>query len=72
MIYVVVDVSYDYYRFQDNVFATTDIEQARRFAADYSKGVGINMPVIESEDISKSLTNSEARHVWIEYWPTTC
>lgn len=70
-VYVVVSVSYDYYRFQENFYASTDIEQARAYAGElsekqtYSFGEH-NIPIIEDEEKSYSLDEQETRHVWIE------
>ena len=36
-IYVVVEVTYDYFRFQENVFATTDLAKVEEFLAAYKK-----------------------------------
>ena len=71
-IYVIVDVSYDYYRFQENVGAATDLNEARRAAEAYVKNTWPhNLPIVEDAQQSKSMDDSEAGHVWIERWPNS-
>lgn len=66
-IFVVVDVTYDYYRFQANVGATTDLEQARKIAAHYAQRD--SLPIIEDGEVSKSMDDPESPHLWIERFP---
>lgn len=67
-IFVVVLVNYDYYRFQDNLGASTSIEKAREIAAQKAKEYGYDgdLPVIEDAEKSSDMDSSETGHVWIE------
>jgi len=66
LIYVVVHVSYDYYRFQENLGAAAAIKDARRIAKEQVSSLKMNLPVIESEDESRKQDNAEGQHIWIE------
>lgn len=70
MIYVIVDVTYDYYRFQDNLAATTSlkkaIELAEKFAGDLSVERRVFIPVVEDAEKSKAMRHDEVQHIWIQ------
>jgi hypothetical protein len=75
MIYVVVNVTYDYYRFQTNLGAFTDLQQACDYAMKYAKSKqlttanGFTYPLLQ---ITKDPLESEAfdemeeNHIWIQ------
>jgi hypothetical protein len=75
-IYVVVFVSYDYYRFQENVGATLDIESARKIAEDLRESprhIGNSeyypyrdLQVIEDPALSFGQSSDERNHFFIE------
>jgi hypothetical protein len=67
-VFVVVMVSYDYYRFQDNLGATTDLDAARAIAARESESRGYDgpLPIIEDAVQSSNMDSPETRHIWIE------
>jgi len=68
LIFVVVFVNYDWYRFQENIGAATDIEVARKLANDYVEGYVdlTDLPVIEGDLESSNLDDSETPHIWIQ------
>lgn len=71
-IFVIVEVTYDYYRFQENRGAATDIETARAIAAEQAVIRGYRdeaLPVIEESVESSGCDYSERAHIWIERWP---
>ena len=70
-IFVIVLVSYDYYRFQDNLGATASLETAREIAAREAKerGYVFDLPVIEDAGKSQDMDSPETRHIWIESFP---
>ena len=71
-IYVIVRVTYDYFRYQDNEGASADLDEARKIArAAAVRCARDDDPwrVIESEEESRSLDDAETAHIWIEYWP---
>ena len=62
-IYIVVEVTYDYFRFQKNLYATTDLTQAREFTA----SVAVNgRMVTESEEVSQQMDDPEIQHYFIQ------
>jgi hypothetical protein len=65
MIYVIVNVSYDYHRFQDNIGAATSLESARKIAQDYASQEG-NIPIVEDAKASLNMGGFETRHIWIQ------
>ncbi len=70
-IYVIVYVSYDYYRFQENLFATTDLEAAREFAKDQAVRIANQqheslLPLTEDKAESENFDTTERRHIYIE------
>jgi len=71
-IFVIVRVEYDYYRFQENLAASTDIEEARKLAVKFSEeriGWSSIFPIIESEKESLNMNEKEIRHIYIEKFP---
>jgi len=63
-IYILVEVCYDYYRFQDNVGADTD---KARLISNYNNLN--NFEIVEYEADSKEqkgFDDAEKRHLWIE------
>ena len=68
-IFVIVEVTYDYYRFQENRGAATDIETARDIAAreaEKLKRGGEPLPILESAGESGNMDSPETCHIWIE------
>jgi hypothetical protein len=76
-IYVVVEVSFDYYRFQENVGVALDIESARKIAEAYRekpRRVGNSLhyfnrgvEIVEDRELSYGqLQENEHRHLFIE------
>lgn len=63
-IYVIVDVTYDWYRFQDNLGATPNLKRARKIAAEAAKG----RPVVEDVRESQNMDEPETKHILIETW----
>jgi hypothetical protein len=61
-IYVVVAVSYDYYRFQDNLVATTSKQTAEKIAAKKANG----RPIARTVTQSKAYDDGETPHIYIE------
>lgn len=62
-IFVVVLVTYDYYRFQTNLAATRSFEQALQIANRSTHG---EFPVIWCAQESASMDDREKSHIWIE------
>jgi hypothetical protein len=68
-IFVIVHVSYDYFRFQDNLGAAADFETAKAIAERESVERGSRgdaLPIIEIADESFAMDSPETRHIWIE------
>lgn len=68
-IFVVVYVSYSYYRYHENVGAAVDFESAKAIAQRESveKGSrGHALPIVESYTESAALDSLETGHIWIE------
>ena len=72
-VYVVVSVSYDYHRFQNNLLATTNIVAARAVAAVAARGYARHgtLPVIEDVVVSSNMNDDETNHILIEVFPKT-
>ena len=70
-IFVIVLVSYDFYRFQYNLGATASLETAREIAAmESGKGeYGGDLPIIEDAVQSQAMDAPETSHIWIESFP---
>ena len=68
--YVLVHVTYDYYRFQHNLGCALTIGDARKLAAKASAKLGI--PVVEDIKLSPPMENDGGRaHIFIERLSTT-
>jgi hypothetical protein len=68
-IFVVVYVSYSYYRYQENVGAASDFESAKVIAQRESVDKGSRthaLPIVESYEESAALDSLETGHIWIE------
>uniref|UniRef100_A0A6M3JJD0 Uncharacterized protein n=1 Tax=viral metagenome TaxID=1070528 RepID=A0A6M3JJD0_9ZZZZ len=66
-IFVVVLVTYDYYRFQTNLFASTDKKECIKFCKKYNKGREEQYLIVLKEKNSTLIdTSSEVRHLWIQ------
>lgn len=63
--FVLVHVTYDYHRFQNNIGAATGIREARKLA----KEINPNLTVIESEKESDALDANEVEHLFIQKLP---
>lgn len=66
--YVIVNVEYDHYRFQENLAAARTVESARKWVANSSYA---SLPVYDYEDpykgiVALDLANEGKEHVWIE------
>lgn len=62
-IYVLVEVGYDYFRFQVNLEANLD----RGFLVEYAKG--LNFPLLEytaGDSLCTDLDKKEVFHLWIQ------
>ncbi len=70
-LYVIVHVSYDHYRFQDNIGATDSLAKARKFARKCVKAMPpyLETPIAEGEVASMVLDDSETPRILIESWP---
>lgn len=64
-IYVIVLVTYDYYRFQENLGASTSLKKARAMANNQAKERD-GIPVIEDAEKSQAMRHNEEHHIWIE------
>ena len=69
-IYIVVLVTYDYFRFQNNLYASLSKEDCLKFIEKENKKEHNPMPVYEykNENSKKAdkLCASETRHFWIQ------
>jgi len=63
-IFVIVDVTYDYFRFQENLNATTSLKEARKMAK--AAAAERDCPVAETTEASDGWDKPEVRHIWIE------
>lgn len=76
MIYVVVLVTYDYYRFQENLGASMSPSKARNLCRAFKQGkthlYGGNpeMVVVESMEESDAFNDPETPHLWIQKFDT--
>lgn len=72
-LFVIVHVTYDYYRYQFNIGASTDIDTARKIAINYKKEKEYDgeppLPIIEDKDKSSDMDSPETNHIWIEVFP---
>ncbi len=65
-IYVVVKVTHDYYRFQENILATTSLVDAEKAAAE-AASLGFNGRIVWFDDKrSIELSDNEEDHIFIE------
>ena len=65
-IYVLVHISYDYYRFQDNLYADTDKEKVKEFARKKNNKLDIYEYKDADSDEADFLWNAETEHWWIQ------
>ena len=63
--YVIVSVTYDWYRFQDNLAVCLSHEEAMRKAHDAADGLSV-YEYPEGSDRAAELNGKEKRHIWIE------
>ena len=63
-IYIIVDVSYDWYRFQSNLGVATCEKAAIKLARGLRSGN--NEPVVMYKELSEELDRSETKHIWIQ------
>jgi hypothetical protein len=63
-IFVIVNVFYDWHRFEDNRGAALSINLAREIAAKEAREY--NLPVIED---AKQSSDMDANHIWIQVFP---
>jgi hypothetical protein len=61
-IYILVLVRYDYYRFQENIYAHTNKEKVFEFINNHRD----KLPVYEYTEESAILRENETEHWWIE------
>lgn len=73
MIYIVVDVTYDYYRFQENKFASNSYKECCEWIAERIKKDKdtfrwwyVNIDYKKDSEKMKELDQSEQCHYWIE------
>ncbi len=70
MIYVLVYVSYDYHRFQDNVYASTSkkkcINWYNKNKHTYESILNPDLPLITDENKSQDMWDKEIHHFWLE------
>ena len=68
-IYVLVEVTYDWYRFQDNLFASNDPSECRKFATKLNNGrkYGYNrLDVFDYKECPVNINQDETPHYWIQ------
>lgn len=65
-IYVLVYVTYDYYRFQENIYAHTEKEKITEFI----KNRKDNLPVFEYKQEPSELRDDGTTHWWIDVLAT--
>lgn len=66
--YVIVLVTYDYYRFQENLAVTTQLDHAMAIAkseVEKRKRTGL-LPIIQHAEISSNMDMEEDQHIWIQ------
>lgn len=70
-IFVIVKVSYDYYRFQENLGATASLEEARLIASTNASRPNSkhSLRVVECRLESEEMDTPEICHILIEQWP---
>jgi hypothetical protein len=64
-IYILVKVDYDYYRFQENVFASTDHDEVIK----YYKDKRYSFPLLDGykEEVQREMMDSnETEHYWVQ------
>ena len=62
-IYILVEVTYDYYRFQKNIFCKVNCKNFNEFL--FNKKFGV-IEYKEDSKIMKDLDKSEEDHYWIQ------
>ena len=66
VVYVLVSVTYDYYRFQDNLFASTDKQKCYDYAKEkYPKHLLLDYKKDDETEVS-NLKKEEINHLWIQ------
>ena len=65
-IFIVVLVSYDWYRFQQNLYANNNQKDCIEWAKNYNKKENENLPIIRISKMSDNLDNRETGHLWIQ------
>lgn len=67
--YVIIDVTYDYHRFQENLGVAHTLEDAwllaYKFAVEENRG---GLPIIDSKAQSLACDKPERHHIYIEEW----
>ncbi len=69
-IFILIHVTYDHFRFQNNIFASTDYDECYKFAKDNHKDrllfdydrIGDDIGIYESNEYDKK----ELSHLWIQ------
>jgi len=61
-IFIVVLVTYDWHRFQENLYASTDYKDCLKWIDNYK----LKLPIIEEEEDSFDMRDFEIRHLWIQ------
>lgn len=74
MIYVLVEILYDYHRFQNNLFASSNLKDVNKFIASIRDTHSIvNWPVkryaYDDEITRSNLWDREVKHLWIQEFP---
>lgn len=68
-IYILVEVSYDHYRFQENLMASSNKKDLLDFAKSKHPTLPVYDYVYESDPIVETLWNVQSHHLWIEKFP---
>ena len=64
-IFIVVLVTYDYYRFQDNLYANTNKKDCIKWAKEMIYN-NTSLPVILTKKTSELKDDPEITHLWIQ------
>ena len=65
-IFIVVNVHYDYHRFQKNLYASNNQQDCIEWAKNYNKKQKRNLPIIKTFKTSIKKNNIEIEHLWIQ------
>ena len=68
-IYILVEVSYDHYRFQENLMASSSKKDLLDFAKSEYPNLDVYDYIYQNDPIIDDLSYREVHHLWIEKFP---